>query len=223
MPFASRSAPVTDHLTWVVSARLRRLLVAATGAAALAEVGMLIGGWGSGLQGVATACVGLGLLGLFGLRGVKRLSGRSSRRRFVENHSRVLVLGAGWLGSTLAEMMLRDRAGRFLPVGFLDDDSAKRQLRIRGLRVLGGTADLQAVARSSDASHVVVAVNKADPAFLRSVADKAREAGLTCLLLPPIDDLTGGSVSPTALRELDIDDLLGRGQSTPTSRPSPTT
>ena len=78
--------------------------------------------------------------------------------------------------------MVRDPSSPFLPVGFLDDDPAKRNLQIHGVRVLGRFDDLATVAARTRRAKVVIAVNGADSALIRKISDAADEAGLGCLV-----------------------------------------
>ncbi len=71
---------------------------------------------------------------------------------------RVMIVGAGWAGRTLALLLARYDTANYRAVGFIDDDSAKQGNRIDGLPVLGGSADLVHMARAHQIDEVAVAI-----------------------------------------------------------------
>jgi FlaA1/EpsC-like NDP-sugar epimerase len=146
-----------------------------------------------------------------------RLAARSVLRAYTTHQrgdrpdaERVVIFGAGDAGAQLVRQMRVDRTSPFLPVALLDDDPAKRQLRIQGVRVRGTRADLEAVAARVQASTLVVALPQADAELLREISGAAGRVGLHTLVLPPLERIVRGRVLPTDLREVDVNDLLGR-------------
>jgi dTDP-glucose 4,6-dehydratase len=131
-------------------------------------------------------------------------------RRPAPTAERVLIYGAGSVGAQLARRMLHDPTSPFLPVGFLDDDLGKRNLRSSGVRVLGTGDALPAVAQATAASGVVVAIDRADAVLIRRICDAATAAGLRCMVMPPLNQLMGGELTLAAVREVDIPDMIGR-------------
>jgi dTDP-glucose 4,6-dehydratase len=152
----------------------------------------------------------LALLGMAGVRGAKRAL-MQAKNRPDRNAERIIVLGAGWVGAGLVQQMMRTPGSPFLPVALLDDDPAKRNLQIHGVRVRGRFADLARVAGELEASKVVVAVSEADSTLLRTVSDAADAAGLGCLVTPPLKDvLHSHEIQLSALRGVDVEDVIGR-------------
>jgi len=152
----------------------------------------------------------LALVGMAGVRAVKRQLVQAKNRPD-RNAERIVVLGAGWVGAGLVQQMLRTPGAPYLPVALLDDDPAKRNLQIHGVRVRGRFADLERVARELDAKKVVVAVSDADSKLLRQVSDAADAAGLGCLVTPPLKDvLHSPEIQLSALRGVDVEDVIGR-------------
>jgi dTDP-glucose 4,6-dehydratase len=152
----------------------------------------------------------LALVGMGAIRFVKRLIRQASSMPR-DGAERILILGAGWVGSALALRMVRDPGSPFLPVGFLDDDPATRNLHIHGVAVCGRFADLARTARRLRATRAVLAVNSADAAFIRRVSDAADEAGIGCMVLPPLSEqLSRSQLQLSALRDVDVEDMIGR-------------
>src|SRR5690606_17449391 len=100
------------------------------------------------------------------------------RRRPSVDAAGVLVFGAGEVGAQLLASMLRNPDSPYLPVGLLDDDPAKRNLRIMGVPVLGGRQAIPRAARSTGASTLVIALSKASSDLVRQLSDLALDADL---------------------------------------------
>jgi FlaA1/EpsC-like NDP-sugar epimerase len=118
----------------------------------------------------------------------------------------VIVMGAGEGGLQAVTAMLK--AGPYEPVGLLDDDPKLRNLRLKGVRVLGDRTALAEVAERTGAVALVIAIPSASGEVIRDLAVRADRAGLQTLILPPVSDLLGGGVGD--IRPLTEADLLGR-------------
>lgn len=149
------------------------------------------------------------IVGMFTLRFVVR-SYRWSNTRTEGGVHKVIVFGAGEGGRQLVRALQRDSASRFVPVALLDDDPRKRRLKIDGVPVRGGRRKLAAVAETSGADSLVIAMPSADAELVRELRDEAKQTGLDVLILPPVEDFIGSSVASHDLRGLNLEDLLGR-------------
>ena len=151
----------------------------------------------------------LALVGMFSVRFVIR-SMRTRHTSGRKNERRVIVFGAGDAGRGLLRNMMRNEQSGFLPVAILDDDKTKERLRIDGVRVRGTREDIDAVASRFNATALVVALPKADAELIRELTDRAVAAGLDILVLPPLHDIIGDQPTPCDLRDVNLEDLLGR-------------
>ena len=122
----------------------------------------------------------------------------------------VLVYGAGDVGHQVSNLVDRATETPYAIVGFIDDDPAKRWLRLGRYRVLGRGADLIDVARSHSAEGVILAISAADSGMLAELNDRCRAAGLQLVVVPPVREMIGGQVRLETLREFNVVDLLGR-------------
>ncbi|WP_231556458.1 nucleoside-diphosphate sugar epimerase/dehydratase [Cryobacterium sp. MLB-32] len=127
-----------------------------------------------------------------------------------ESAAPALVFGAGYLGAEIVRHMKTDRQSKYRPVGLIDDDPLKRNVWFDGVRVLGTLDSLPAVAAATGATTLVVTIAHADATLMRAIADAARVAGLRVLVLPPWEDLLQGRSGLTDLRDISIEDLMGR-------------
>jgi FlaA1/EpsC-like NDP-sugar epimerase len=154
----------------------------------------------------------LALVGMFAVRFVIR-SSRSHQSWSRAHERRVVVFGAGSAGRRLVRSMGENGSG-FFPAALLDDDKAKTHLRIDGVRVRGTRNDIASVAREFDATALVLALPLAGAELIRELTDLATDAGLDVLILPPLRDIIGDDPTSFDLRDVNLEDLLGREQIT---------
>lgn len=150
----------------------------------------------------------IALLLMFAIRYTARLV----REGLLRDNSRepALVFGAGYMGDSIVRRMSTDTRSPYWPVGLLDDDPQKRHVRIGSVDVLGCLDDLAAATAKTGAKVLVVAVAGADGEVLRRVAAHAEPLGLPVKVVPTIDEILKGGRSATDLRDLSIEDLMGR-------------
>jgi FlaA1/EpsC-like NDP-sugar epimerase len=125
------------------------------------------------------------------------------------NARRALVIGAGDAGNLLAREMLRGATG-YIPVGFVDDDAMMWGASVQGLEVIGATSDLVQIAAAFRAEELIIAVPSTAPPELRRIVACCEATGLPFKVLPGIAAVIAGEVSVRQLRDVRIEDLLGR-------------
>ena len=156
----------------------------------------------------------LAYTGIVGVRVLRRLlyerSERLGRHPSGVPAHRVLLLGAGRAGQAAA----RESAGRpdlgMHLVGFLDDDPTKIGTRIQGVDVLGPTSALGKVVSARDVDQVVLAMTQVEGEVVRRIAGECKALGVPAKMVPALHEILGGQVSVSRLRDVDIEDLLGR-------------
>jgi FlaA1/EpsC-like NDP-sugar epimerase len=121
---------------------------------------------------------------------------------------RVVVIGAGHAGEALVRDMMRD--GRYLPVVLLDDRSPLWRTQIHGVLVHGGIDRLQEVVQSQEAEYVIIAIPSATNQQMQRIVELCERAAVPFRTLPKLVDRIQGDPGVNALREVAIDDLLGR-------------
>lgn len=94
--------------------------------------------------------------------------------------------------------------------GVLTADSVKHGRELHGVKVLGPLESIGTHARSLDVKHAIVAMPEAPHTVRRQAVDSARNAGLQVLTVPSFDDLMSGKVTVSQVRNIELDDLLGR-------------
>lgn len=122
-----------------------------------------------------------------------------------------LVYGAGEAGVQVLRTISSARDGLGMRVvGLLDDDRRKRNLVVRGSKVLGSISELTDIARVAGARRLLIAIPSASGDVIRRAVESATEIGLETRTLPAIGDLVSGRLAAAAIREVRVDDLLGR-------------
>lgn len=122
--------------------------------------------------------------------------------------SPVLVLGAGNSAARLVQDLARSE--RWRVVGLLSGNGAALGREVYGARVLGAIDDIKRVAQAHNVTHAIVAMPDAAHEVRRRAVERAREAGLSVLTVPSFDDLLSGKVTISQIRNIELDDLLGR-------------
>jgi FlaA1/EpsC-like NDP-sugar epimerase len=158
----------------------------------------------------------LSLVFLVGVRAVARtlyerrpLAAFRSPRR---DQRTVLIAGAGDGGRLVAREIMRNRDLGLVPVGFLDDDPAKRRLRIEGLRVRGNTeGDLPRILDDAEPDEVIIAIPSAPGSTRARIVRECRTRGIPVRTLPTVFELlqTRGALA-RQVREVRVEDVLGR-------------
>src|SRR5207237_754521 len=101
---------------------------------------------------------------------------------------------------------------RYVPVGLVDDDPARRHLRVSGIPVVGGRYDIPALVRAKGAGAVIFAVANAEASLIRRIRVLTLEAGASFKVVPSVAELFDGTISAADVRDAKISDLLGRHQ-----------
>jgi FlaA1/EpsC-like NDP-sugar epimerase len=120
----------------------------------------------------------------------------------------VLVLGAGTAGAGLARELSRSSEWRL--VGLLDDDPAKQGREVYGHKILGPIEELARWAASLRVEHAIIAMPSASAEAQRRVATICVRAGVHAMVLPALTTLLPGQDVLSQVREIDLEDLLGR-------------
>jgi FlaA1/EpsC-like NDP-sugar epimerase len=123
---------------------------------------------------------------------------------------RILVVGAGDAGENLAREMVRNERLGMRPIGFVDDDPSKKGLRIHGLKVRGTRHDLPRLVEHHDVDEILIAIPSASAEDIRPIVEIARGTGTKIKILPDLASLVHGTPRLSDVRDLKIEDLLGR-------------
>ncbi|MDR1884934.1 MAG: polysaccharide biosynthesis protein [Synergistaceae bacterium] len=122
---------------------------------------------------------------------------------------RAVIIGAGEAGAFIARDLQR-RNSDIIPLGFIDEDPAKRGKVIAGLPVLGGDDSLHGEAKRLGANVALIAIPSASGANMRKYLDTLSHLGVEVRVLPSLHELAGGRVEVSMMRSVELQDLLRR-------------
>ena len=120
----------------------------------------------------------------------------------------VLVLGAGDAAANLVKSLERSREWRV--IGLLDDDQKKHGRMIHGVRVMGPIGDLPGIAKNLSVENVIIAMPNVSHGERRKALETCTKAGIKAMTVPSFEDLIGGRFTISQIRNVELDDLLGR-------------
>lgn len=123
---------------------------------------------------------------------------------------RTLIIGAGSTGRMLLQQIKDHPTTDLLPVAFLDDNENVQRLNVGGLPVAGTIEDLPKVVKNFNIDHVVIAIPSMNKHRLKEIVTEAKKVCNNVQILPMIGDLASGKVSINEIRDVSIEDLLGR-------------
>lgn len=141
---------------------------------------------------------------------VRMLSYKRRHSHSVQGCKTVLIVGAGEAGAMIAREMVSSRHINYAPIGFVDDDSAKRGKSIHGLKVLGSRKDIPRLVEKRGVDEVVIAIPTAPGKIIREVIALCEAARVPSRTIPGMYEIISGQVSVALLRNVDIEDLLRR-------------
>jgi len=159
------------------------------------------------------------LFPLYGLLLIALLSAPRIFYRYIKDHKylnsgekkRVMIIGAGGAGEHIVRDLLRNK-GCYNPVVFVDDALDTQGKEIHGIRVKGICDDIPKIVKDYDIDLAIIAIPSANASSMRRIVDLCNQAQIPFQTLPSLDALASGRVAVSELREVDLEDLLGREQ-----------
>jgi FlaA1/EpsC-like NDP-sugar epimerase len=124
--------------------------------------------------------------------------------------SKVMIVGAGDAGaSMIREIRRHPEYGKKVAV-VMDDDPSKKGKRIIGVRIFGGKKDIRGAARRYGVDEIIIAIPSATKKEIQTIVNECNKTRCKLKILPGLIDLINENVSINTLRDVDIEDLLGR-------------
>ena len=123
----------------------------------------------------------------------------------------MIVVGAGDAAQLIVKELLRSPSLGYTPIGLVDDDPRKKNLRLHDVRVLGTTEELPRILPENRPDEVLIAIPSASGEVRQRIVDITREAGVPVKTLPGIYELISGDVDLAGqIRPVQVEDVLGR-------------
>jgi FlaA1/EpsC-like NDP-sugar epimerase/EAL domain-containing protein (putative c-di-GMP-specific phosphodiesterase class I) len=134
----------------------------------------------------------------------------TQQRSYRPHVTRVLVVGAGSAGISLAREMQKHPDNGLFPIGFVDDDPSKLNYHISGLRVLGDRYRIAQILEEHNVDRVIIAIPSASGQVIREILTICRQQGAKTSTLPGIHEILDGRIRTESVRDIKIEDLLRR-------------
>jgi FlaA1/EpsC-like NDP-sugar epimerase len=139
-----------------------------------------------------------------------RSRGRRGSPREPIDVRRVLIAGAGDAGGMIAKELLDNPQLGLVPIGFIDDDVTKHGHSLHGLPVLGNVSMLGQLVHRFIVAEVIIALPSARGKVIRDIVQASAEAGVRNRTVPGLYEILSGAKAVSALRPIQIEDLLRR-------------
>lgn len=123
---------------------------------------------------------------------------------------RTLIVGAGEAGNQLLREIRKSPLSNFNVIGLVDDDPGKLGMRLNGMPVLGNTHQLSQLAQDLSIEKVIIAIPSARGKDVRAIISRCKKANVRFKILPGLSDIISGKVEVSHIKDVEIDDLLGR-------------
>jgi FlaA1/EpsC-like NDP-sugar epimerase len=143
----------------------------------------------------------------FAVRGIRELRIKSI---LAPPTKPILIVGAGDTGEAILREMLKRPELAYQPVGLIDDDEGKQGQRIHGVKVLGTRRSLRELIKKYEIEEVIISMPTVSREVIRDIFFQCQKAGVKCQTLPGIYQIIGGTVKVEQIREVGIEDILGR-------------
>lgn len=166
----------------------------------------------SRLEGVPRSVIPLYALLLISCLGFNRFAFRwlKDSRLIPLRAQRVLIVGVGRDAESLARDLMHTGGHRYVPVAFVDEQEKNKGREIYGVRILGQWQDIPRIVSEYGIDQILIALPHAKAVDMRRVMHFCQPTGRPIRMLPAVGDLVTGRVSVQHLREVQLDDLLGR-------------
>jgi len=161
-------------------------------------------------EGVCIADMFATVFMLGGLRIIIRLYFEEFRTAEAGRLKRFLIVGAGNAGEALLREILRMPVTQYDVVGLIDDDSVKQGTHIHGIPILGTVEQLPEICEEHKIEEIAIAMPSASPQQLRRVIQVCEGTKIRFRTVPSITDIASGKFRVSQIRDVDINDLLGR-------------
>ncbi|MFH1943403.1 MAG: nucleoside-diphosphate sugar epimerase/dehydratase, partial [bacterium] len=157
----------------------------------------------------------LALLGTLGLRMLRRLLYEARERSELEKDQKeiiknVLLIGAGAAGNVVAKELKQRPDLGYRIIGFIDDDPKKFKSTTQGLKVLGNTSQIKDLTRKYDVNTAIISIANASSQDIRRISEICKDANVKVKIVPGIFELLDDKIKINKIRDVNIDDLLGR-------------
>lgn len=131
---------------------------------------------------------------------------------YKEQQKNVLVIGGGQAGSMVIKEMKENPELGYYPAAVIDDDKGKSKTAIHGVPVLGGRNNIKSAMIQKNIDEIIIALPSAPKSEIRNIIEICKSTKCKLKTLPGVYEIINGKVSLNMIRDVNIDDLLGRDE-----------
>lgn len=151
--------------------------------------------------------LGLMIINRYSQRAVKNFM---NRRNNAGKMRRVLIIGAGEAGNAIIKEIVNSRYVNMKIIGIIDDDKTKKGKYLHGVKIIGDRNDIVDTAKAYRVDEIIIAIPAASAQETKQILDICKQTGCELKRLPGMYQLVNGDVSISKLKDVDVNDLLGR-------------
>ncbi len=157
----------------------------------------------------------LAMFGTLGIRMARRLLVEFAMRerygaKSVALERRTVLIGAGDAGNMVVKELKQRTDLGIVVAGFIDDDREKSKTTIQGVKVLGSTSQIPEIVRKYNIDEAIITIANASSKEIRRIAEICEKTKIKVKIIPGLFEILSGQASISKIREINIDDLLGR-------------
>ena len=146
-----------------------------------------------------------------GIRISKRVYLHITGSTRMSKKEKTLIIGAGDAGEQILRSIISSKSSPYYPIGFVDDNPIKQGVNIHGYKVLGKISDIPKIITNYQVKELIVALPFSNNSTVKKAVELGRKSGLKKIkIAPPLSEVIDGRVSFKNLKDVDVEDLLGR-------------
>ncbi|MFJ8117915.1 polysaccharide biosynthesis protein [Bacillus mycoides] len=126
------------------------------------------------------------------------------------NKKRTLIIGAGSAGTMVVRQLQHNKEADLFPIAFVDDDKNKQKLEIYNVPVVGMTNNIKEIVEDNDIEYIIIAIPSLSRNQINEIFEKCTKTKAKTQIVPMLEDLLDGKVSVNEVRDVQVEDLLGR-------------
>lgn len=128
----------------------------------------------------------------------------------VVKEKKILIVGAGDAGAIIAREILQNKKSGQKIVGFVDDDKSKIGMSMFGSKIIGSRNNIVEIAQKYYADEIIIAMPSVNRQEVRQIVDICQKTECKIRITPSIYELIDGKFTLDQVRDIDVEDLLGR-------------
>lgn len=134
----------------------------------------------------------------------------NSHTNYKDTQTHTLIVGAGDCGTLIAKEMMGPSFAHTKLIGFIDDNMNKYHMSILGLPVLGNRYAIPSLVKERDIHEIIIAIPSVSRTEISEIIKLSKTTGAKLKIIPALNDLIAGKISVKKLRDVSVEDLLGR-------------